>query len=172
MNANYETTTEAQTTENDTQQQPQPSDDRVARLADSMARQQPEQSTEGSGPLDAVRRHEAAIQAHLATRQDRLGHAVRYVLALARDEQPAHEDRRAVQQGTDTGQAFGNVLGGPGPIQRALGPHVEELEREAAEAEDPEVADACAVLAALARGEDPPEDAAQRTLERVRDGQK
>lgn len=151
----------------------QPGDERVARLADSMARQQPEQPHKAGGPLAAVRRHEAAIQAHLAGRGDRLGHAARYLLALARDEQPAREDRQAVQQGgSSTGQALGNVLGGPGPLQRALGDHAEELEREAAEAEDPEVADACAVLAALARGEDPPEGAARRALDRARDSRK
>lgn len=148
----------------------QPGDERVARLAESLARQ-PEQQAEGAsdGPLAAIRRHEAAIQAHLASRGDRLGHAVRYLLALARDEQPTREDRRAVQQGgSSTGQALGNVLGGPGPIQQALADHAEELEREAREADDPEVADALAVLAALARGEDPPEGAAQRALDRAR----
>jgi hypothetical protein len=155
--------------------QPQPSDDRVARLADSMAHQQPEQPPEATDPLAAVRRHEAAIQAHLATRQDRLGHAARYLLALAREEQPAPDNRRAVQQArsaSSTGGALGNVLGGPGLIQRALGDHAEELEREAAEAEDPEVADASTAQASLAHGEDPPEGAAQRALDRVQNSGK
>lgn len=49
---------------------------------------------------------------------------------------------------------------------RPLSEFADEFEKAAEEEDEKDVADACAVLAAFARGEDPPADAARRVRQR------
>lgn len=52
-------------------------------------------------------------------------------------------------------------------LSDALGEHVEELEAAAESEDDQAVADACAVLAAMARGRSPPPGPSKRILRMV-----
>lgn len=54
-------------------------------------------------------------------------------------------------------------------LERRIGEYADDLDEAAATADDPAGADACAVLAALARDEAPPEAAARRVLRRARE---
>lgn len=53
-------------------------------------------------------------------------------------------------------------------IQDKLAPHADELAAAAEAADDQAEADLAIVLAALARGEEPPRDAARRVANRIR----
>lgn len=58
----------------------------------------------------------------------------------------------------------------PAPrLHAAIAPFAADLAAGADGADDPAAADACAVLAALARGDDPPQGAARREVERAED---
>ena len=52
-------------------------------------------------------------------------------------------------------------------LHAALAPFAADLAAGVDGADDPAAADACAVLAALARGDDPPQGAARREVERA-----
>ena len=54
-------------------------------------------------------------------------------------------------------------------VQEILGEYAGDLDDAAATEDDPAVADACAILAALARGEKPPEAASRRALRRAKE---
>jgi len=53
-------------------------------------------------------------------------------------------------------------------FRRLFGRYASELREAAEESTDPEAADAYEVLAALARGESPPSEAAQRVLDQAK----
>lgn len=60
----------------------------------------------------------------------------------------------------------------PAPrLRQLLAPHVDELEDAADGAADLATEDVAAVLAAIARGEDPPAGAVQRIQDRIEEGQ-
>lgn len=52
-------------------------------------------------------------------------------------------------------------------LQSIIGEHAQALDDTAATSDDPAAADACAILAAVARGEVPPESASRRAARRV-----
>ena len=54
-------------------------------------------------------------------------------------------------------------------LEDVLGQHAGDLDDAVATEDDPAVADACAILAAVARGETPPEAAARRALRRAKE---
>lgn len=55
-------------------------------------------------------------------------------------------------------------------LQEVLGDHADEFDDAAATEDDPAVADACAILAAVARGETPPEAVVRRVRNRIVEG--
>lgn len=57
-------------------------------------------------------------------------------------------------------------------IEARIGEHAEAFDRAAATADDPAGADACAVLAALARGRTPPEAPSRRVWRRAEEGER
>lgn len=58
---------------------------------------------------------------------------------------------------------------GNGRLVEVLGQYAGDLDDAAATEDDPAVADACAILAAVARGETPPEAAARRAVRRAKE---
>lgn len=57
-------------------------------------------------------------------------------------------------------------------VPSKLGKYADELATVADDTDDPAVADACVVLAALGRGDEPPRDAARRVVDRAEGSEK
>lgn len=57
--------------------------------------------------------------------------------------------------------------GDTGSLQAVLAEHASDLDDAAATEDDPAVADACAIIAAVSRGETPPQAAARRAVRRA-----
>lgn len=132
------------------------------------------------GLLATIRGAEDAIRAHVASRDDDLGALARVALARTNDCRPARADLQVlgVSQGrhsVGSSQAFHDSLhsgGSDQPSERLadlLAEYEDDLTDAAESEDDPQASVAYAVLAALARGERPPETAAKRVVERARD---
>lgn len=117
-----------------------------------------------------IREHEGAVEA-VAERDDALGATAQCLLKWSRDEPLWKSTVEASHFNLDVGSAgferWSPTYNGDPPD--VLSEYAEEFAAAANATDDPAAADAYRILAAIGRGEAPPDDVASRVVERAAD---